>query len=72
MLPEFVDDGVNGFVVKPEEDALAEKIIELLSNKEKRQGFGIRAKETAQTRWSYKEQASTLIHFYKRSWIGIV
>jgi glycosyltransferase involved in cell wall biosynthesis len=66
MLSEFVDDGVNGFVVKPEEDVLAEKIIELLANKEKRQCFGITAEETAQTRWSYKKQASTLIHFYEK------
>ena len=66
MLPELVDDGVNGYVVKPEENVLAEKILYLLSNEEKRRTFGIKAKEKAQSNWSYKIQASTLIHFYKK------
>ncbi len=66
MLPELVDDGVNGYVVKPEENALAEKILDLLSNEEKRRTFGIKAKEKAQSNWSYKIQASTLIHCYEK------
>jgi glycosyltransferase involved in cell wall biosynthesis len=66
MLPELVDDGINGFVVKPQEDVLAEKIIELLLDKEKRQIFGKNAKETAQSKWSYKNQAVTLMNLYKK------
>jgi glycosyltransferase involved in cell wall biosynthesis len=65
MLPELVDDGINGFVVKPQENVLAEKIIELLLDEEKRQTFGKNAKETAQSKWSYKNQALTLMNFYK-------
>ena len=42
MLPELVDDGINGFVVKPQEHILAENIIELLLDEEKRQIFGKR------------------------------
>ena len=65
MLSELVDDGINGFVVKLQEDVLAEKIIELLLDKEKRQTFGKNAKETAQNKWSYKNQALILMNSYK-------
>jgi glycosyltransferase involved in cell wall biosynthesis len=65
MLPELVDDGINGFVVKPQENILAEKIIELLSDEEKRQTFGKNAKETAQNKWIYKNQAVTLMNCYQ-------
>jgi glycosyltransferase involved in cell wall biosynthesis len=65
MLPELVDDGINGFVVKPQEHILAENIIELLLDEEKRQTFGKNAKETAQSKWSYKNQAVTMMNFYK-------
>jgi glycosyltransferase involved in cell wall biosynthesis len=60
-----VDDGINGFVVKPQEDVLAEKIVDLLLDKEKRQIFGKNAKETAQSKWSYKNQAVILMNIYK-------
>ncbi len=65
MLPELVDDGINGFVVKPQEHILAENIIELLSDEKKRQIFGKDAKETAQSKWNYKNQAVTMMNFYK-------
>jgi glycosyltransferase involved in cell wall biosynthesis len=65
MLSELVDDGINGFVVKPQEDVFAEKIIELLLDKEKRQTFGENAKETAQSKWSYKNQAVIMMNIYK-------
>ena len=65
MLSELVDDGINGFVVKPQEDVLAEKIVDLLLDKEKRQIFGKNAKETAQSKWSYKNQAVILMNIYK-------
>jgi glycosyltransferase involved in cell wall biosynthesis len=65
MLPELVDDGVSGFVVRQDEKALAEKMLDLLSHEEKRKAFGVKAKETAQNKWSYKKQALVLIHFYE-------
>lgn len=66
MLPELVDDGVNGFVVKLDENALAEKMIELVLNDGKRRAFGEKAQEKARTRWTYREQASTLMRFYDK------
>jgi glycosyltransferase involved in cell wall biosynthesis len=36
MLSELVDDGINGFVVRPQEQILAEKMIDLLLDEEKR------------------------------------
>jgi L-malate glycosyltransferase len=65
MLPELVDDGINGFVVKKQENILAEKIIELLSDEDKRQSFGNKAKEKALNKWIYKNQAVALMKFYK-------
>ncbi len=66
MLPELVEDGVNGYVVRLDEQALAEKILDLVLDEKKRQAFGRKAKEKALTKWSYAEQASTLKRFYEK------
>ena len=65
MLPELVDDGATGFVVKPEAPVLAERLLDLLSNDEQRRSMGAKAREKAHTCWSYKAQAQTLLQFYE-------
>ncbi|HVN71800.1 MAG TPA: glycosyltransferase, partial [Desulfomonilia bacterium] len=65
MLPELVDDGVNGYVVSLDENMLADRLTELLADGEKRLAFGKKAKEKALSCWSYKRQAVILKQFYE-------
>lgn len=66
MLPELVEEGKTGFVVKPEEHMLAEKIMALLSDKEMRNAFGINARASAIEKWNYSLQAEKMAEFYKK------
>ena len=66
MLPELVEDGGTGFVVRPEEHMLAEKIMALLSDEGMRKTFGIKARELAIEKWSYNKQAKMMAEFYQK------
>jgi glycosyltransferase involved in cell wall biosynthesis len=63
MLPELVEDGKSGFVVRNEHE-LAEKMEALLTDRGKRELFERRARETAETSWTYEAQADKMGRFY--------
>ncbi len=64
MLPELVEDGVDGFVA-PDEHALAERMERLLTDGALRTRLGEAARRKALEKWDYKAQARRLIEFYE-------
>jgi glycosyltransferase involved in cell wall biosynthesis len=66
MLPEMVEDGVSGYVVKWDENDLATKMEAILFDEQKRKTFGINAKQTAIDKWNYSIQAQKMKEFYER------
>ena len=66
MLPELVEDGKSGYVVKPDEHELAGKMELLLLDGQKRDFFGAYAKEAAVKKWSYAAQARKMKDFYEK------
>jgi glycosyltransferase involved in cell wall biosynthesis len=66
MLPEMVEDGVSGYVVKWDENDLATKMEATLFDEQKRKTFGINAKQTAIDKWNYSIQAQKMKEFYER------
>jgi len=65
MLPEMVEDGVSGYVVKWDEHDLSTKMEKILIDGERRKRFGINAKETAIDKWNYSIQAQKMKEFYE-------
>jgi len=65
MLPELVEDGKSGYVVRPDEHELAGRIESLLLDRQKRDSFGAYAKEAAVKKWSYAAQARKMKDFYE-------
>jgi glycosyltransferase involved in cell wall biosynthesis len=65
MLPELVEDGSSGFVVKPDETELAARMEELACDEEKRRNFGESARHRARAEWSYAAQTEKLAQFYE-------
>ena len=65
MLPELVEDGVDGFVA-PDEQALAEAMERLLADEALRARLGEAARRKALEKWDYKTQARRLMEFYER------
>jgi glycosyltransferase involved in cell wall biosynthesis len=66
MLPEMVEDGVSGYVVKWDENDLATKMEAILFDEQKRKTSGINAKQTAIDKWNYSIQAQKMKEFYER------
>jgi len=66
MLPELVQDGISGFVVKSDPIQLAEKMELILKDEQKRIGFEENAKKVAAEEWNYTAQARKLTEFYER------
>jgi glycosyltransferase involved in cell wall biosynthesis len=66
MLPELVEDGQSGYVVKLDEHELAARFDEILSDGEKMKNFGIKAKETAVEKWNFAAQAQAMKGFYEK------
>ena len=64
MLPELVEDGKTGYVVKLEEYGLAEKMEAILTDKQRRITFGINAHKAAREQWNYGQQAKKMEEFY--------
>ncbi len=65
-LPEVVENGKTGFIVPPKDQKkLAEAIIKLLSNNEKRKKMGENAYEMMQTELSWDSIAKKTIEVYK-------
>lgn len=66
MLPELVEEGVSGFVVKDSPDDLARASLELLRNPELRWRMGRAAYERAQREFRLERQAEVVEAFYER------
>jgi glycosyltransferase involved in cell wall biosynthesis len=65
MLPELVRDGYNGFVAA-DEQVLAARMEQVLSDGPLRERLGANARKTACEDWDYKVQAEKLAHFYEK------
>ena len=60
-LPDVVEDGKSGLVVPPmDSDALAKAIIAVVSDPDKARQMGARARELAETRYSWRTVAETM------------
>jgi glycosyltransferase involved in cell wall biosynthesis len=66
MLPELVEDGENGYIVKLDEHELAAKMEAVLSDEERRKTFGIKAEQTAIEKWNFNTQAQVMKAFYEK------
>ncbi|MDD5432012.1 MAG: glycosyltransferase family 4 protein [Candidatus Omnitrophica bacterium] len=70
-LPEVVKDGVTGFIISPRDiNSLAEKVIFLIKNKEKRLLMGKNSFHMTKNELSWIEVATKTLNFYKE--IGII
>lgn len=65
MLPELVEDGATGYVVRDEKQ-LAKRMEEVLTNDEVRATMGEAAKRTAVEQWDFGIQAQRQIEFYEK------
>lgn len=64
---EVIDDGINGFLVNPKQHELfANKILELLANKELINQFGVEAKKKVESQFSISTVAKSSTEFYKK------
>jgi L-malate glycosyltransferase len=66
ILPELVQQGVTGYVVKPDARDLAEKMETLLNDEQKRRSFGDRGREMAIREWDYLGGAEKMKAFYEK------
>lgn len=64
-IPEAIEDGKNGLLVEPDEVKIAEKVVYLLENKEKAKDIGIKAKKTAEDRFSWGIAVNNITNMYK-------
>lgn len=65
MLPELVTDHIDGFVVPPNEDTLADRLMITLTDDNLRARLGANAAEKAKTQWDYSIQAKKIAEFYE-------
>jgi len=65
MLPELVEDGKTGYVVKLEAIDLAGKMETILIDEQRRMTFGANAKKAALEQWNYDRQAKKMAEFYQ-------
>ncbi len=67
-IPEVVENGRTGYIVPPKDpEKLAEAIIELLRNKEKRREMGENAYKKAEDELSWNDIATRTIEIYKKA-----
>jgi glycosyltransferase involved in cell wall biosynthesis len=67
-MPEYIDDGVNGIIVPPDDvGGLAEALIELLSDTNKRKSFGKSAREKAVNKFNGNEVAKEITSLYHKA-----
>ena len=65
ILPELVEDGVSGFVVKDSPEALSEAALQLLRYPELRRKMGEAAYEKAHQEFRLDKQAEAVEAFYQ-------
>ena len=64
-IPEIIEDGNNGFLVpKGDAKAMAEKALEIISDKAKYQSFSKRARERAVQKYSLDTMVESYINYY--------
>jgi glycosyltransferase involved in cell wall biosynthesis len=63
-IPEIIIDGMNGLLVEPDADKIAEKIVYLINNRDKSKELGLNAKKTADN-FTWDKVADNLIQIYK-------
>ena len=56
-MPEFIENGVNGFLVAKDIDSYAKKIIYLRKNRQECKEMGLAARKTVEEGWTWKIQA---------------
>lgn len=70
MLSEIVTDGVDGLLVPHDGEALAEAIVDLATDPERRARLSAAARETARERFSLARQAEAVEGVYRRLVVG--
>jgi L-malate glycosyltransferase len=60
-IPEAIEDGVNGLLVQPDTDAIAQKIAYLLENGDFALKLGLNAQKTAREEFNWKTSADTFL-----------
>jgi len=64
-IPEIIEDGVNGYLVQPNApDQLADRILQLLSSKEKMDTMGESASDIVSQRFDLETQVAALEQFF--------
>ncbi len=65
VLPEIIEDNKTGFLVPPKQpEIMAEKILELVKDKEKREEMGLLARKLVEERFSQKDFVSKTEEIY--------
>ncbi len=65
---EVIDDAVNGYLVPAEDKvALSEKIIELISDRQKAKDFGIRGREKVENKYTIEKMCSGMLEVYLKN-----
>jgi glycosyltransferase involved in cell wall biosynthesis len=66
-IPEIVEDGVNGFLVQPKSpESIAEKILELNSDRDLRRRLGEAARRTVLERYTAEKVVSQYLDIYDK------
>jgi len=65
MLPELVENGMSGFVVKDTPELLAEAALQLLRHPEMRKAMGEAAREKAHREFRLDRQVEAVEKFYQ-------
>ncbi|WP_353687098.1 glycosyltransferase family 4 protein [Thermodesulfovibrio sp. 3462-1] len=62
---EVIDNGLNGYLVPPEAPVvLAEKIIDLLSNRGKAKEFGVHGREKVENKYTIEKMCNGMLEVY--------
>ncbi|WP_353684117.1 glycosyltransferase family 4 protein [Thermodesulfovibrio sp. 3907-1M] len=65
---EVIDDGVNGYLVPCENSlALAERIIELLNNRQKARDFGVQGRKKVENKYTIKKMCNGMLEVYLKN-----
>lgn len=64
-IPEAIEDGVNGLLVEPVPERIAEKVLYLLENREVAEGLGRNARRTVEERFTWDRAAKRFLDIYK-------
>jgi len=66
-IPEFVKDGVNGFLVERKVEAYVDKLNWLKTHREECKQMGIEARKTIEEGWTWKIQTENYRKMFKEA-----